>query len=247
MKMPVWMKKTIIILFWLIIWQICSMAADNDIILVGPIDTLSSLAMQIKELSFWQTIVHSFMRITTGFLAAFLAGILLAGFAYRFSLAGEFLDPLVQLMKSVPVASFIILALIWVGSKNLAVLVAFLIVFPVLYIQVLAGLKSTDPKLLEMADVFHIRGFKKIYYIYQPAVLPYLTSACQSALGMSWKSGIAAEVIAVASLSIGEQLYLSKIYLDTAGLFAWTFVIILLSVLSEQLFLYLLLKLSRRM
>ena len=53
-------------------------------------------------------------------------------------------------------------------------------------------------------------------------------------------SGIAAEVIGIPDASIGEQLYYAKLYLDTGGLFAWTFVIIVASSLFESLFLWLL-------
>ena len=91
-----------------------------------------------------------------------------------------------------------------------------------------------------MALVFRIPLWKQVRHIYIPAVLPYLISGCRTALGMSWKSGVAAEVIGIPEGSIGEQLYYSKLYLDTAGLFAWTFVIIIVSAVFERIFLYLL-------
>ena len=110
------------------------------------------------------------------------------------------------------------------------------------YVSTLSGLEHTDKKLLEMARVFRMPVWKRIHYIYVPALLPYLVNGCRTALGMSWKSGVAAEVIGIPEGSIGEQLYYSKLYLDTAGLFAWTFVIIIVSALFEHLFLYLLKK-----
>lgn len=138
------------------------------------------------------------------------------------------------LLKSIPVASFVILALIWAGSANLSVLIAFLVVLPVIYIHTVAGLESTDEKLLEMAKVFSMSPWKQIRYIYIPALVPYLRSGCGVALGMSWKSGVAAEVIGVPDHSIGEKLYMSKIYLNTGDLMAWTFVIIVISALFEK-------------
>lgn len=127
-----------------------------------------------------------------------------------------------------------------VGSENLSVFIAFLVVFPIIYINTIAGFMSTDPKLLEMAWVFRMQGKKKLLYIYRPALLPYLISGCRVALGMGWKSGVAAEVIGVPSNSIGEKLYMAKIYLSTADLFAWTLVIIVISALFEKFFLWLL-------
>ena len=149
-------------------------------------------------------------------------------------------------MKSVPVASFVILALIWTGSEHLAVLISFLVVFPILYVNTLAGLQSADIRLLEMARVFRVRPLRRVRFIYLPALLPYLSGGCRVALGMSWKSGVAAEVIGLPSHSIGEHLYMSKIYLETDGLFAWTIVIIAISVLVERLVLFFLNRLQRK-
>lgn len=233
-------KKAGIILFWLLLWQAASMAVHNSIILVGPLEVLYALIRQAGLADFWKTIGFSFGKISLGFLMAFAAGILAGGAACRFPLIGDFLSPLMALIKSVPVASFVILALIWAGSENLSVIIGFLVVFPMIYIQTAAGIQSTDPQLLEMAEVFQMSGPKKLFYLYRPALLPYLASGCRVALGMSWKSGIAAEVIGVPLHSIGEKLYLAKIYLSTADLFAWTLVIILLSVLFETFFLWLL-------
>ena len=123
-------------------------------------------------------------------------------------------------------------------------LAGFLVVVPMVYVSTLSGLEHTDKKLLEMARVFSIPMWKRIHYIYVPALLPYLVNGCRTALGMSWKSGVAAEVIGIPEGSIGEQLYYSKLYLDTAGLFAWTFVIIVISALFERFFLYLLKKIK---
>ena len=113
-------------------------------------------------------------------------------------------------------------------------------VFPVIYRNVLKGISQTDPKMMEMARVYHLKFRKRLLYLYRPAVMPYLQAGCSVALGMAWKSGIAAEVIGVPVHSIGEKLYMAKIYFSTAELFAWTFVIILVSKLFEKLFLYLL-------
>lgn len=227
-------------LFWLILWQLASMAVGNSILLVGPWQVVQALLSQIFTAGFWLTVFSSFGRILLGFLAAFFLGLALGAAAWRFPLIGEFLEPFMGSIRSVPVASFVILALIWIGSGYLAVFIAFLVVLPMIYVNTAAGLSSADPKLLEMARVFKVPALKRIRFIYLPALAPYLESGCRTALGMSWKSGIAAEVIGLPSHSIGEQLYYSKLYLDTAGLFAWTLVIILVSALFERGFLLLL-------
>ena len=235
-------RKYFIWLFWIAVWQAANLLIHNNIIFVGPLDMASALASLVRDKAFWVTILNSFSRISIGFMGAFALGILLGSLAYVFPLVKELLEPVILLIKSVPVASFIILALIWIGSRNLAVFTAFLVVAPMIYVSTLSGLEHTDPKMLEMARVFCIPLWKQIRYIYVPALLPYLISGCKTALGMSWKSGVAAEVIGIPEGSIGEQLYYSKLYLDTAGLFAWTFVIILISAVFERVFLYLLKK-----
>ena len=233
-------RRLLMALFWVMVWQFAAVTIDNDIIMAGPWDTARALGRLIPTGEFWRSIAMSFRKISLGFGAAFAAGLGLGSGGYCFPLLGELLEPVMALLKSVPVASFVILALIWAGSKNLSVLISFLVVFPIIYTNTIAGLAGTDKDLLEMAQVFGIKGWRKFAGLYWPALLPYLLSGCKIALGMSWKSGIAAEVIGVPEHTIGEQLYLSKIYLDTAGLLAWTLVIIAVSAAFEKLFLSLL-------
>ncbi len=237
--------KAVILIFWLVLWQVLSAAVNNSIIFVGPADVLASLSSQIGTFDFWKTIGLSSLRICAGFTAAFFCGILTGCLAFRFSFLDELLAPVMLLAKSIPVASFVILALIWTGSENLSVFIAFTIVLPMLYTATLSGLKSSDEKLLEMARVFRLSFFRKVKAVYLPALLPYLLTSVRTALGMSFKSGVAAEVIGVPSYSIGEKLYMSKIYLDTAGLFAWTLVIIAVTFFFERLFLLLIGSLGR--
>ncbi len=237
MKHRLFSRKLWIILFWILVWQTADAYFRNDIIFAGPADVIRSFLVLIPTTGFWRSIFWSFGRISLGFFSAFLAGILIGSLAFRFRWLADFLDPVILLMKSIPVASFVILALIWIGSENLAVFISFMVVFPILYINTITGLRNTDPKLLEMADVFSVSLWGRIRFIRIPALIPYLTSSCRIALGMSWKSGIAAEVIGVPVHTIGENLYMSKIYLATSDLFAWTIVIILVSALFEKLFL----------
>ena len=241
-QFPSWSKKLSIIAFWLILWQIGADLIQNRILLVSPIDTLHALSVLIVSADFWGAIWFSFARISLGFLIAFAGGLLTGTLAYWKPIVDEFLAPPIHFMKSIPVASFVILALIWTGSKNLSVFISFIVVYPMIHVNTLAGLQSTDPKLLEMAKVFRVPLWRKAMSIYRISLYPYLASAMKTALGMGFKSGIAAEVIGVPDGSIGEGLYLSKIYLSTAELFAWTIVIICVSVLFESVFLLLLKK-----
>ena len=135
---------------------------------------------------------------------------------------------------------FIILALVWVSGRSLSILISFLMVLPVLYSAVRTGIESADVQLLEMAQVFRLPLARRVKAIWLPAILPAFRQGCSVALGICWKSGVAAEVIGLPDGSIGDALYRAKITLSTGELFAWTFVIILLSAGFEKLFLALL-------
>lgn len=231
-------RKVCILGFWIVFWQILTWLVNSKILLAGPVDVLSALLQQMSEAEFYLTALCSLLRIACGFFLAFFLGIAVGAAAYRLPLLEELLEPVVFLFKSVPVASFVVLLLIWFGPKKLTGMISFLVVFPMIYYSVLGGARETDPKMLEMARVFHMPLLQKIRHLYVPAVWPSLTAACKTALGMAWKSGVAAEVIGTPSHSIGEKLYMAKITLGTAELFAWTLVLIVLSYLFEKTVLF---------
>ena len=131
-RFPDWSRRTAILLFWLFLWHLASLAVQNQILLVGPLDALKALAVQLASPASWGALWFSFGRISLGFFMAFLAGLLTGSLAFWKPLAGEILEPAIQFMKSVPVASFVILALIWTGAENLSVFISFLVVYPVI-------------------------------------------------------------------------------------------------------------------
>ena len=227
-------RKAIIIILWLILWQAAAAWMDNQILLVGPLQVLRAFMQNIVRQDFLQIVLYSLVRIGMGFSLALITGLLVGALSYRFPLVEELLAPVVQALKSVPVASFVVLLLIWFGSGRLSFFISYLIVFPNVYVNTIAGLHSADVRLLEMAEVFGMSGRNRFFYIYRPALAPHLVSCLKVSLGMSWKSGVAAEVIGLPDYSLGERLYMSKIYLDTAGLFAWTLTVILISFLFER-------------
>ena len=235
------------VVFWLAVWQIASMVIHQDLFLVSPVRVVVRLGQLVTEGFFWSSIANSLLRIGGGFLLAVVSGVVLGALAARFRRVQELLAPLMLAVKSIPVASFIILALMLFSSRHLAVLISFLIVLPVIYTNVLAGIRSADRQLLEMARVFRIPAARRIRYIYLPQVLPYFLSACTVALGLSWKAGVAAEVIGMPEGSIGEQLQQAKIYLNTPDLLAWTVVIVLVSLGFEKLFLALIRRAAKRL
>ncbi len=230
-------RLALAVLFWLAVWQVASLAIAQDLLLVSPLEVIATLAAQLGTAPFWSAVGYSFLRIVAGFLLALLAAVLLAAAAGASQVVRTLLAPLVLTIRSVPVVSFIILVLIWASSGSLSIVISFLIALPVIYTNVLEGIDQRDGKLLEMAHVFRVPLLRRWRAIDVPAVMPYLQSGSRTAIGLAWKSGIAAEVIGLPQGSIGEQLYQSKIFLSTAELFSWTLVIVLLAFTFEKLFL----------
>lgn len=227
-------KKAGILIVWLLIWQGAAVLINNDILLAGPVEAGAAFFRLLADLEFYKVCMASAGRILSGFFLALVLGILAGGLSYRFPLVKDMTDPALSVMKSIPVASFVVLLLIWQGAGRLSFFISFFVVFPGVCISMRNGLEAVDPKLLEMADIFRIRGVKRQLYIYRPALLLFLISGMEISVGMAFKSGAAAEVIGMTDLSIGEKIYISKVYLDTPGLFAWTAALILLSFLAEK-------------
>lgn len=226
------------IIVWLVIWEIVARLIGQEILLVSPVAVFCRFLELIINNSFWKSVFFSFIRIIGGFLLALFIGIIIAWFSHSCHIIKELIAPFMAVIKSVPVASFIILILIWVPSRNLSFVISFLIVLPVIYTNILYGIENTNKELLEMAKVFQVPLWRRIRYIYVSEMMAYIRAACSIALGMCWKAGIAAEVIGIPSGSIGEKLYEAKIYLETPDLFAWTFAVILLSIGFEKIFLF---------
>ena len=222
---------------------LCCLAAaaiGQEVFLVSPLQAAGTLVQLLPQPDFWQRVGFSAGHILLGFLLGAVCSVVCSVAAERWVWVGALLSPVVQLVKATPVASFIILALVWVSGKSLSILISFLMVLPVLYGAVRTGIESADPQLLEMARVFRLPLARRVKAIWLPAVLPAFRQGCSVALGICWKSGVAAEVIGLPDGSIGDALYRAKITLSTGELFAWTFVIILLSAAFEKLFLALL-------
>lgn len=228
------------ICFWLLLWELLSLYLDSEILLASPQEVIVTLFQLMKTLDFWQTILSSSLRIIIGFIFGMITGTVLAVVSYRFVLIEELLSPLMKVIKTLPVASFIILALIWINSKNLSVLISFMMVLPMIYSSVLQGMREADEKLLQMAKVYGLGPVKKAVAIYIPSVTPFIITTVSVGIGFSWKAGVAAEVIGIPSGSIGERLYEAKLYLMTKELLAWTIVIIIISMIFENLVLWLL-------
>ncbi|MBQ1231714.1 MAG: ABC transporter permease subunit [Clostridia bacterium] len=237
--------KVISVAAALLLWQVAATLISADFLLASPISVLKSIFSLFKNGEVFGSVWYSFARIAGGFLLSSVAGAVLAVLASRSHVLETLLWPYMLTVKTVPVASFIVIALIWLSSSMLSVFIAFLMVLPIIYNNVLSGIKSTDRKMTEMAEVFSLSYKKRFIYIALPTLKPFLRAGFQTAIGFAFKSGIAAEIIGIPNGSLGERLYSAKVHLETAELFAYTIIIVLLSVAFEKLFLLMLDKLFK--
>lgn len=223
------------LIFWTGLWEIASLYIGKDLIMPGPLTVISRLGELMQSARFYQTTFTSLLRILEGFLLGSLSGVVLALLTTSISLADWILSPAIRMLRSIPVASFIILILLWVEKGKVPGVVSAIMVLPIVWENTAAGIRSVPEELLEMAEMYEMDTIRTWRLVRLPAVLPHLLSGLSSAIGLAWKSGVAAEVLCVPAKAIGTQVYNSKIYLETPDLFAWTLVVVILSIVIEGL------------
>jgi NitT/TauT family transport system permease protein len=214
---------------WIGIWFAVSSLLGEEIILASPWQVILRLFELVQQADYWKRVGFSCARVMGGMLAGMALGVMLGTLAHFKKWFRGFLSPFIAFIRAIPVVSFIILALYMLTGDVLSCFITFIICFPVFYSNTVAGLAAADEKLLEMARFFKISIFKRLYAIYLPVLLGHLLSACEVAVGLAWKSGVAAEYIAIPAASIGRRLYDAKINLKSADMLAWTVTIVLLS------------------
>ena len=220
--------------FWLLLWQLIAVAVNKSLLIPRPHEVAKRLLELAATVSFWKSAGLSLLRIFAGCFAGIVLGGVLAVITACNRIADAVISPAVRLIRATPVASFIILILLWVKTGRVPIVVSCLVVIPMIWENVRAGIASTDSLLLEMAHMYRFRRLTVWKHIYFPSVRPQLLSGASNSIGLAWKSGVAAEVLCLPKLAIGTWIYNSKLYLETPSLFAWTIVVVLLSMIFEK-------------
>lgn len=220
--------------FWLVVWQVASMLDSSGILLCGPLDALLALCRLSSTQTFWNSIWFSTLRIVAGVLLGYIIAGVLAAASWHTSTVRILLQPALLAIKSTPVACIVVILLIWTGAANVSIITVLLLVVPAIYFALCTGLDNMDAGRSDLFEIFGARGRRRFFALIWPAILPYLEAASSTVLGMSWKAGIAAELIGVPAGSLGERIYQAKLLLETPDLFAWTFCVICLSWLFEH-------------
>ncbi len=227
-------------LFWVGVWALCAIWVGTEFFLPTPWAVLKSLCRLVPTLSFWQTVGRSLFRVLQGYVPGVVFGIAAGVFTAKIQVLEILFSPILTVFRATPVTSFIMLALVFLGRDVTPAFIVFLMVFPIVWANVAQGVKTVDPALKEVCKVYRLSLSRRMRILYVPHSLPYFSAGALTALGLAWKAGIAAEVLCTPKVSIGKMVYDAKVYLETADLFAWTAVVILLSLFLEKLLQFLL-------
>jgi len=228
-------KSTLIFLFWLFIWQVAYIAIGKDVIMPSPANTFLRLSQLVITQDFYENIAATMSRVIAGIVISFAAGLGTAIAAYLFFIVKDVMGFAVNILKSTPVMAVIIFALLWLPSGNVPIFVCFLMCYPIVYTNVLAGFESLNKEYIEMSQIYCIRKRDLIQSVYIPFVAPHIKSALSLTTGLSWKTVVAAEVLSSPKFSMGYNLLNAKVYLDTESLFAWIIAIVALSMAFEKI------------
>ena len=230
-----WFAAGLAAVFWLAVWQLLASLVKMNVVLSPPLEVFRVLFRLIQEGKFWLTIGASFLRILCGYAAGILLGSVLAVLTHVSRLAAVLIRPLMSILKATPVASFIILLLFFATNNSIPLIIVCIMVCPLIWANLVRGIEETDRELLEMAQVFALSKKWERKEIYLPSVLKFFLPASVTAMGLAWKAGIASEVLALPKNAIGSGMYYSKLYLETADLFAWTLVVVIFSFIFEKI------------
>ena len=236
----------LITVFWFLLWTVLYLIIHNTLLFPSPWSVLVRLSELVRTGAFWKSTAISLLRVISGILSAVLLGVLFAFLSFKSKVFHSVSASLVLIVKSTPVASFIILLLLWLNRDLVPVVISFLLAFPAVVTNVEEGLCQRESKYLKLAKIYRLGHWKVFRHITVPSVLPYFISSLRTSIGLAWKAGISAEILSLPLYSIGRSIYESKMYLETKDLLAWTLVVILFSLAIEYLLVFLFQKLSKK-
>ncbi|MDW7668570.1 MAG: ABC transporter permease subunit [Bacillota bacterium] len=223
------------IVLWLFLWQIVYWIINKDIYFPSPFSVAISIVSLIRNPDFYIVVWSTTFRVFISFLVSALLGVSLGYICGINKKAYDLFEPMIIFIRTTPIISIIIIAIIWFSSSNVPIFTGFLMCFPIIWANMVEGIRNTDKKLLEMCKLYNVGKMEIFKKVYIKASIPYLSAGFSSALGIGWKVVAAAEALSLPKYGIGTNLFNSKIYLQVPELLAWTVIIILISYMFEIL------------
>lgn len=232
------MKKGLIsfisICLLLLVWQLTALSMDQPELIPSVPDLIKALFQLFATGTFYKSIFATVLRGISGILLSFAAAITAAFLFARYELLYELFRPLLTIMRSVPVISFILLALIFLDPEGIPLMIAFLTMFPLLAENLTKGIINLNPGLSIMADQFRISRKNKLIHIFYPQLKPFLFSGLTSAIGFGWRAIIMGEVLSQCAFGIGGEMKRAQLFISIPELIAWTIIAILISFFFDK-------------
>lgn len=226
--------------FWLAVWVFAAALVAQPLILPGPGAVVVALLRLVCDANTWAILVGSGARILGGLALAAICGGVLAGVSVRSWTFARLVAPALSFVKATPVACVVVLLLIWLGSARVSIAAVFLMALPGVYFSLVEGLAQVDKPLEQMFRLHGVRGWRLFFAHTWREVLPFVLSCARAVIGMSWKAGVAAELIGMAAGTVGERIYQAKLLIETADLLAWTVLVVAASWACERVLVWLL-------
>lgn len=226
-------RTLLVAAFWLGVWAIAAHLFGKPLLFPSPFSVLRTLGELLQTKQFYVATGTSIANILLGTLLAILCACVLVVITSKIRFVRELIYPVMAVVKATPVASFIILMLLFLGPVKVPAFITFLIVLPIVWTNLDQGIASIDPQLEEVAKLYRFSFAKRMRLLIFPSVKPYFLSACKTAIGLAWKAGVAAEIIAMPPDTIGTMIGEAKLYIMSAEMFAWTLTVVLLSLVIE--------------
>lgn len=226
--------------FWLAVWVFAAALVAQPLILPGPCAVVVALLRLVCDASTWAILAGSGARILGGLALAAVCGGVLAGVSVRSRTFSRLVAPALLFVKATPVACVVVLLLIWLGSARVSIAAVFLMVLPGVYFSLVEGLTQADKPLEQMFRLHGVRGWRLFCAHTWREVLPFALSCARAVIGMSWKAGVAAELIGMAAGTVGERIYQAKLLIETDDLLAWTVLVVAASWACERVLVWLL-------
>ena len=226
-------RALLVTAFWLGVWAFAAHKFGKPLLFPSPLSVLKALGELLQTKEFYVTTATSIGNILLGTLTAMLFAVVLVVLTSRLRFLRELIYPVMTVVKATPVASFIILMLLFLGPVKIPAFITFLIVLPIVWTNLDAGIQSIDPQLEEVAKMYRFSIAKRLHVLIFPSIKPYFLSACKTAIGLAWKAGVAAEIIAMPPKTIGTMIGEAKLYIMSSEMFAWTLTVVILSLAIE--------------
>ena len=220
----------------LVLWQLAAMAIGNDVILPQFFQVLSRMSVQISDAALYTSLGATMLRVLFGFILAFSAALITGIACANNPIFRAYFHPIVVLTHTIPNITYMFMALIWLGAEGSVAVIVFFILYPVLYQAVYGGMLAINPELSDVAKLYPETFFKRLVKVTLPLLGPALYEGARGALSLGLKVGVMAEILGQVQTGIGHQLYLGRVQLDMAEIFAWTAWMIFLSLLIDLLF-----------